>query len=248
VEVLILAGGRGTRLGELGAARPKALMRVAGEPFVHHQLTWLREQGVTRVVFSIGYLGQQIRDEVGDGTKWGLDATFVDEGDELRGTGGAVRFALDQGALASRFLLLYGDSYLQVDLGDLWRWHHSRGAVATMAVYRNDGRYDRSNVCFEGGQLVRYDKNPSPEWASRMAFIDYGVSVFERSVIEEEPAREDPWDLAELQHRLSTKGRLNGYEVAGRFYEIGTPAGLAELDDLLSRDRLSPPPTTEGQR
>jgi len=109
MQCLILAGGLGTRMRPYTDAMPKALIPVAGMPFAHHQLAWLASAGVERVVYSIGYKGDMIRGFVGDGGRWGLRVTFVDEGEELLGTGGAVRKAVDVEACDSRFLVLYGD-------------------------------------------------------------------------------------------------------------------------------------------
>ena len=233
MDALILAGGLGTRLGSLAEARPKALMTVAGRPFAHHQLSWLRDQGVTGVIYSVGYLGDQIREFVQDGAAWGLRVRYVDEGEHLLGTGGALRLAADAGVLPPRFLVLYGDSYLQIDLTDLWRSHLDSGLPATMAVHRNEGRWDTSNVVFEDGRLIRYDKRRPPDWVDRMHHIDYGVSVLERDLVTTEIPAGAVVDLATVQHRLSVEGLLHGYEVDERFFEIGTPAGLAELDEHL---------------
>ncbi len=92
------------------------MLPVAGRPFVYWQLAWLAAQGADGAVLSIGHLGAQIRDYVGDGAAWRLPVTFVEEGDDLRGTGGAVRLAVDEGVMGDSFFVLYGDSYLQVAL------------------------------------------------------------------------------------------------------------------------------------
>ena len=99
-ECVILAGGVASRLGAQAGELPKTLVPVAGRPFADYQLTWLAEEGVEDVVYCIGYRGDQIRDYVGDGARWGLSVTYVDEGADLRGTGGALRLAYDEGALA----------------------------------------------------------------------------------------------------------------------------------------------------
>src|SRR5580698_4019540 len=110
MQCLILAGGLATRMRPLTETIPKALIPAEGRPFIDHQLGWLASHGVTDVVLSVGYLGGALRDHVGDGAAFGLRVRVVDEGRELRGTAGAVRLALDEGALDERFLLTYGDS------------------------------------------------------------------------------------------------------------------------------------------
>jgi NDP-sugar pyrophosphorylase family protein len=98
-----------------------------------------------------------------------------------------------------------------------------------MTVYRNEGKYDTSNVVFADGEIKVYDKKAkSPE----MRHIDYGLSLFKRSVFDSYPA-DQPFDLAEVMGKLVQEKQLAGYEVRERFYEIGSPAGLAELETLL---------------
>jgi NDP-sugar pyrophosphorylase family protein len=237
MAAVILAGGMGTRLGDLSADRPKALVPVAGRPFADYQLRWLRSQGVDRVVYSIGHLGSQIREFVGSGERWDLHVDYVDDGDQLRGTGGALRLADEQGVLAPRFLILYGDSYLDLDLSELWRFHEAAGLPMTMAVFENAGRYDSSNVCFENGRLIRYDKARPNELLDRMRHIDYGVSVMDRDLVAQRIPSSEVVDLSAVQHQLSIEGRLAGFEVSERFYEVGTPTGLSELEDHLRREQ-----------
>ena len=153
-----------------------------------------------------------------------------------------MRLAADVGVLADRSFVLYGDSYLTVDLGDLMRSHVDSGRPATMAVFRNDGRFDSSNVALEEGRLIRYDKSRPPDWAPRMHHIDYGISVFDRDVVVAEVPTDTVFDLADLQHTLSLGGRLGAYEVHDRFYEIGTPEGLAELEAHLATTTTDPTP------
>jgi NDP-sugar pyrophosphorylase family protein len=228
-ECVILAGGVASRLGAHAGDLPKTLVPVAGRPFADHQLTWLAEQGVDRVVYCIGYRGDQIRKYVGDGGRWGLKVTYIDEGSDLLGTGGALRLAYDNGVLAESYAVLYGDSYLRLDLPRVHEALHASGRPALMTVIRNEGRWDRSNADFDGELVTRYSKTQGDfEW------IDYGLSILTRDIVDEiQP--EEPADLADLLGRLSGEGRLAGFEVDTRFYEIGSLQGLAELERLLSR-------------
>jgi MurNAc alpha-1-phosphate uridylyltransferase len=226
-ECVILAGGVASRLGAQAGELPKTLVPVGGRPFADHQLTWLAEQGVEEVVYCIAYRGDQIREYVGDGSKWSLSVTYVDEGTALRGTGGALRLAYDEGALTGSFAVLYGDAYLRLDLPSVFRTFEGSGQPALMTVIRNEGRWDNSNADFDGKLVTRYSKSEGDfEW------IDYGLLVLERDVVAEIPA-DEPSDLADLLSRLAEEGRLAGFEVKERFYEIGSPPGLAELEAFL---------------
>ena len=211
---------------------PKALVPVLGEPFAFHQLRLLAAQGVRDVVYVVGHRAAQIRDAVGEGSDFGLAVFYVDEGDELHGTGGALRVALDRGALGDVFGVLYGDSYLPTELAPIWAAFATSGRPALMTVHRNEDRWDRSNAVLEDGLVVVYDKRPEAR-DPRMAWIDYGLSVLRRSVVDDIRAGATV-DLAEIYGTLSARGELAGHEVSERFYEVGSPEGVADLERHLA--------------
>jgi NDP-sugar pyrophosphorylase family protein len=225
LPVAILAGGRATRLGDAAAERPKALLEVAGEPFVHHQLRLLREHGVERVVVLIGHLGDQIVEAVGDGARFGLRITYSEDPPELAGTAGALRGAL--GELGERFLVLYGDTYLRIDYAAVADRFLRSGALGLMTVLRNRGEWDASNTAVSSGRVVRHDKrHPAPD----MEWIDYGLGALRAEALTQEPEADD---LSDVYGRLAEAGELVAFEATERFYEIGTPAALAEADEFL---------------
>jgi MurNAc alpha-1-phosphate uridylyltransferase len=227
---LILAGGLGTRMRPSTDRTPKALLPVAGRPFAHWQLSWLATQGVERVVYSVGYLGEQIEAAVGDGGAWGLRIEYVEDGPRLLGTGGAVRRAIDAASLAS-FFVLYGDSYLRASLPDVATAFRVAGRPALMTVFHNRGRFEESNAHFLAGQVVRYGKGPRSD--PEMAYVDYGLLAFDAHAITERVAAGQIIDLSDVCADLSLEGLLSGYEVADRFYEIGSRQGLSELTQFL---------------
>jgi NDP-sugar pyrophosphorylase family protein len=244
VQCVILAGGLATRMRPLTDVRPKALLPVAGRPFIDHQLEWLAGHGVTDVVLSIGYMGEMLSAHVGDGARFGLRVGYVDEGANLRGTAGALRLAHAHGALEEAFLVTYGDSFLPVDFAAVWAEFRRAGEPALMTVFRNEGRWDTSNVIFEpssptgdAGRVVLYDKRRETRPVADFAYIDYGLSALERRVIETEVPVADKADLAELFQALSRRGRLAGLEVRERFHEIGSPEGLEEMGTWIAARR-----------
>jgi NDP-sugar pyrophosphorylase family protein len=233
LPVAILAGGLASRLHPLTEHVPKALLRIAGRPFILHQLELLRSQGLTRVVLCVGHLGEQIQAAVGDGGTLGLSIVYSYDGSELLGTGGALKRALP--LLGDAFFVLNGDSYLTFPFAAVQSAFFDEGRPALMTVLRNDNRWDRSNVLFKNGQLIKYDKQSR---APDMAHIDYGVSVFSRDVfVDYEESR--VLDLADICRNLSMGGRLAALEVSGRFYEIGSPQGMRDTEEFLSR-KLKP--------
>ena len=223
-----------TRMRPITEKIPKALIPVGDQPFVHFQLDWLATHGVTDVVFCIGYKGEMIRDEVGDGSRWGLAVQYVDEGEDLKGTGGALRKSLDEGRLEAEFLVTYGDSYLPVDFGKIYRHFQSQSAPALMAVFHNAGKWDTSNVCYGNGKIALYDKWVKENKPVDMQYIDYGISAFRRNLIEREIPSGKKLDLADLFHRLSLRGELAGFEVEQRFYEVGSPVGLEDFKAFIA--------------
>jgi NDP-sugar pyrophosphorylase family protein len=232
LQCVVLAGGLGTRMRPLTETIPKALVPVLGRPFVDWQLDLLASRGVRRATYCVGYRGELLREHVGDGASFGLSVDWVDEGEQLRGTAGALRLALDRCALEPAFFVLYGDSYLPVDMAAVQRGWRSAGQPALMTVMRNEDRWDSSNVIYASGRVHLYDKARPPDRRAEMRWIDYGLSVLTREVISGLPP-DRPADLADLLRQLSRAGSLAGLEVTERFYEVGSPAGLRDLEDYL---------------
>jgi NDP-sugar pyrophosphorylase family protein len=156
MQVLVLAGGLGTRMLPLTADRPKALLPVAGRPFAEHQVELLAAHGVDDIVFSIAYRGDMIRDALGDGRRWDVRLRYVDEGDDRRGTGGAVRLFADSGFAAEAFAVLYGDTYLPIAYRPVWTAFADQGLPALMTVLENRDRWDVSNARLSADGRVVY--------------------------------------------------------------------------------------------
>lgn len=226
LQTVILAGGRGTRIRALAAGRAKALLPVAGRPFLDLQFERLASGGVREIVLCVGHLGDQIRDHAGDGSRFGLRVEYSwDDPGRLLGTGGALVRALP--LLRDRFAVMYGDSYLPIDYRAFAGAFAACGSPAMMSVYRNRGRWDASNVRVEEGRVALYDKQAPPD---RVDCIDYGITAFERGVIEREAGRPVPFDLSDVLRSLVAGSALAAWEAPVRFYEIGKPEGLADLE------------------
>jgi NDP-sugar pyrophosphorylase family protein len=227
VPAAVLAGGLATRLRPITETIPKAMVEVAGRPFIDHQLALLRRNGLRRVVLCLGHLGEQIERHLGDGSALGLELRYSHDGDRLLGTGGALVRAAP--LLGPAFWVLYGDSYMDIDYAAVLRHFEAGGHDGLMTVLHNEDRWDRSNVVFRNGRLLCYDKRaPRPE----MTHVDYGVSLLRAAELTRLPA-DRPCDLADLYTELVSRGRMVGYEVTQRFYEIGSPRGLQETQEYL---------------
>src|SRR5262245_5496476 len=207
MPVLILAGGYATRLRPLTEHIPKALIEVAGHPFLWHQLQLLKRNGVRRVVLAVGFLAERIQARFGDGSEIGISIEYSFDGPHLLGTAGAVRKALP--LLPARFFVLYGDSYLMCDYRAVETAFGRMGLSGMMTIYRNEGSVDTSNVEYDGTRILRYDK---AKRTSSMRYIDYGLGAFSRSVFGSIPA-EEKYDLAEVYQGLLAEGQLAAFEV-----------------------------------
>lgn len=227
MPAVILAGGLATRLGPLTERTPKALIEVAGHPFLWHQLKLLQRNGIRHVLLLVGHLGELIQERFGNGSEFGISIQYSFDGPMLLGTAGAIRRAVPM--LPERFFVLYGDSYLPCNYRDVETAFRDRGLQGLMTVYRNEGRYDISNVEYDRGRILRYDKrHPTPA----MHYVDYGLGAFERDVFVPLPEGEKR-DLASVYQELVNAGNLAAFEVYERFYEIGSPAGLRDTIELL---------------
>jgi NDP-sugar pyrophosphorylase family protein len=235
LPVAILAGGLATRIRPITERIPKQLVEVAGQPFAFHQLRALAASGIDRVVYCLGYLGEQVVEAIGDGSAFGLEVDYVFDGPVLLGTAGAIRGALSK--LDDAFFVLYGDSYLDIDYPAVESAFAASNKPALMTVFRNEGRWDTSNVEFDGASIVVYSKT---RLRPTMAHIDYGLGAF-RAEAFHFPQTEREADLAAVYERLAEVGSLAAYEARARFYEIGSFAGIRELEvrllDEAGRDR-----------
>lgn len=227
MPVAILAGGLATRLRPLTEKAPKALIEICGEPFIAHQLRLLAGRGIERAVLCLGYLGEMVRDFAGDGARFGLAVDYSFDGPVPLGTAGAIRQALP--LLGERFFVLYGDSYLPCDYAAIEHAFLTSGKSGLMTVFRNQGRWDTSNVEFTNGRIFSYDKNNR---TPRMGHIDYGLGAFRAAVFEQLSAGR-PMDLASVYQDLLARGELAGGEVPERFYEVGSFSGIEDLREYL---------------
>lgn len=229
MTLALLAGGRATRLYPLTETLPKSLVPVAGEPFLGHQLRWLAGQGVRDIVICCGHMAAAIREFAGSGSRFGLRVVYSEDGESALGTGGAIRHALP--LLGKKFLVMYGDSLLTASLRSMWQAFCVQHRVAMMAVYRNENRWDASNVQIGCGRVVRYAKG---SYDAGLTHIDYGVSALCAEAFEGIPDGRS-FDLGVVFQALIAGDGLGCHEVRERFYEIGSFEGLRETEAMLEQ-------------
>jgi NDP-sugar pyrophosphorylase family protein len=233
LPVVILSGGLATRLYPVTRTIPKALIPINGRPFIDHQLALLKEKGVTQVILCVGNLGTRIEEFVGDGSQWGMKVQYSYDGDVLLGTGGAIKKAA--GMLPDAFMILYGDSYLDIDFDPIVQRFYADNLPVLMTVYRNQNALDASNILMTDGRILKYTKNKSDP---AMEYIDYGLIVIRKEIFNVYPSQE-PFELSLVLSRSVDAGLVASYEIKQRFYEIGSLQGIKETEDYIRNRTVS---------
>lgn len=229
-NLVILVGGKATRLYPVTQMIAKAMLDIDGEPFIAHQLRLLKRKGIKKVVICAGYLGEQVKNFVGNGQDFGLKVEFSFDGERLLGTGGAIKKAL--ALLSDDFFVLYGDSYLDSDFKAVAESFRRSKKSGLMTVLRNNDQWDKSNVAYKNNKIIKYDKKDiTPD----MEYIDYGLGILNKRAFE--GFSEMVLDLADVYQALVKKSEMSGYEIKERFYEIGSFNGLAETKAYIMKNK-----------
>ncbi len=237
VQVVVLMGGIGSRLADMTKSVPKPMLPVCGEPFFLYQFRLLLLAGFKKFLFLVGYHAEQIQDYFADGGRYGVQIDYCYDGPERLGTAGAVVQAYDK--LDDSFLLLYGDTLLDIDYYEIvYRFYLGKlkGRTSLMAVYHNEDRLDTSNVNFKDGAIVKYNKKIPTK---NMHYIDYGISVFDKEVFAGF-RQGDYIDLSDIQMKQASEKLVAACVVRKRFYEIGTPASLAYFEEYAQKRYYQP--------
>jgi NDP-sugar pyrophosphorylase family protein len=231
IPAALLVGGFGTRLRSVVPNTPKPLATVGDKSFLELLVRQLRSQGIRRLVFCTGYLADQIEKHFGDGHKWDVSIEYSKELQPL-GTAGAVKLAGSYLQDAPEFLVMNGDSFMEVDLDRLLKFHRERNALVSMAVRRveNTGRY--GTVGLEGdGRITGFMEKTGSE---EPGVVNAGVYIFNREVLENIP--QGPCSLEkDVFPKLLSRGFF-ALEQQGAFIDIGTPEDYARAQEI--RDRL----------
>ncbi len=226
MQMVILAGGMATRLGNLTKNLPKSLISIQGKPFLEYQLAFLNKSGIQDIVLCVGHLGTQIKEMFGAGSSFNVNIRYSTE-DKLLGTAGAIKKA--ESMLDDIFFTMYGDSYLFLDFKDVMSFFGSNNKLALMTVYENHNLYDRSNTAIEDNLVKKYSKTDvTPD----MVYIDYGVNVFRKQAVSLIPENQY-CSLETFFPQLIKANGLLAYEVRERFFEIGSINGVTEFTNYI---------------
>jgi NDP-sugar pyrophosphorylase family protein len=230
LPVVILAGGLATRLRPLTDDTPKAMVDINGEPFIHWQIQKLAQEGFKEIIISIGHLGHQISDYLGDGGRYNVGVKFIHDGNSQLGTGGALTKVTE--SLNGKFLVTYGDSYLPVSFSSIASKFEKSNFPSIMTITSSVHAREKSNIFFSGGRILEYSKNSGD---SRFNFLDYGLLGFSSSLFRVVPNARN-WDLEELIKSLISISQMEAIQVDERYFEIGSFEGINELTKYLEEE------------
>jgi N-acetyl-alpha-D-muramate 1-phosphate uridylyltransferase len=228
MQCVILAGGFGTRVSKVTDNKiPKSLICINGVPFIDYQLQYLANQGFENILLCVSFLKEKIKSYVNNGKKWGINVSYLE--DHSLGTGAALRQAYDEFALYSKFMVIYGDSFLPIEYKKIYDYYNNQPYQILMTVYKNKNNLDKSNIIYDGS-LVYYDKYATSD---QYQYIDYGLSFIDRDIIADYIPANYKYDLSTLFTKLSKKQMIAGYEVFNRFYEIGSIDGVKDFTEYI---------------
>ena len=226
-QAVILAGGRGTRLRPITDTLPKPLVPFHGRPFVSYLLEQLKSQGIQEVLLLVGYLGGQVREYCGDGSRWGLEVDYVESGEEAE-TGRRLMDAAPQ--LAPNFLLMYCDNYWPMPLDEMWRRFSKSNAAAMVTAYNNRDGYTRNNLSIDEGGLVQaYDPGRS---SPGLNGVEIGYALQSRQVLDYLPGANVSFEHT-VYPALASRGMLRAFQTDHRYYSVGSHESLPLTEAFL---------------
>ncbi|MGH7541074.1 MAG: HAD-IIIA family hydrolase, partial [Gemmatimonadota bacterium] len=228
-QAVILAGGRGTRLGALSATRPKPMIEFHGKPFLEYVIEMLRDQGIERVLLLLGYLPDVIQDHFGDGRRFGIEIEYsVTRPDDLTGH----RLKVARLLLDPYFLLMYCDNYWPLQLDRQWRRFREADLDALVTVYSNADGYSKDNVSVGEDGLIRvFDRTRS---APGLRGVEIGYAVLAEPALDLLPEKDVLFEAA-VYPALAERGRLGAFVTEHRYYSVGSPERLPLTEAFLAR-------------
>lgn len=224
--MIILSGGKGTRIKKITKKIPKCLIDINGKPFLYHQLKYLKKNKINNVVISVKYKSNLIKEYIEKYVDF-MNVKLISDGKKPLGTGGAVINSLNY--LKKNFFIIYGDSYLRFNLNKLCLNKN----ISTMGILKNIDKYDKSNVLLKRGNYIKYDKINNK--SKKFSYIDYGVSYVSNKLFTKYK-KNKKIDLSLIFSEISKKNLLKGYVIKKRFYEIGSYNGINDLKKFLKNE------------
>lgn len=230
MKVVIIAGGKGTRIASVAGDIPKALIPVGGRPVVEWQIELARRYGFTDFLLILGHLGEQIEQRLGDGSRLGVDIEYFHEPEAL-GTAGA--FPLVREGLKEDFWVFYGDTVMDIDMPRMLEYHRSRGAAATLLLHPNDHPEDSDLVSVDENGMVD-DFFPKPHKGEHRNLVNAALYIMSPTVIDHIEGRSD-FGKNVFPALLEAGVPMAGYQSTEYIKDMGTPGRW----DAVGRDIVS---------
>ena len=217
--IIILAGGKGTRVKKLTKQTPKALIKIYNKPFIEYQINYLINQGIKNIIISVGYQGNKLINYFKNKKYKNANISFSKDGKSLVGTGGAVKKIMRKNK--GIYYIIYGDSFLPIKFNQIKNAYLKSKNNSIIVIYKNNNKFDKSNVLLKRNKFI-YDKNNTlPE----MHYIDYGLCILNSKVFDGY-ANKTKFELSDLYNRLTLMKKMSYKIVKKKFYEIGSYKGI----------------------
>ncbi len=224
MTVIILCGGLASRLYPLSETTPKSLIEIHKKPFIHYQLEQLHQQHITDVILCVGKFGDIIEEKIGNKYK-NITIQYSHDGELPLGTGGAIKKALSL-IPENDFIVLYGDSYLQIPINKMINKYYASKKPILMSVYRNKNKLHKNNIIYNG-EILSYDKEL---YHPDMTHIDYGINIFNKSVFVQTP---HIFDLSKLLTDFVKIKQVSSIEATVSFHEVGSFKGIEKFEKFI---------------
>lgn len=219
-RALILAGGRGQALRPFTYEMPKCMLPVSGRPLLEHVIALLRKHEVRDLVVSVGSLGGKIKEHFGDGSKFGVQIRYLDQGESETGTAQPLRQAKKFFG-NEQFFCYYGDVLAEIDLGDLAEFHLVNKGVATVALTSVAKASDWGVVALHGSKILHFQEKPGAT-PSLSHVINAGIYVFDPEIFNAITPKDQSLEM-DVFPKLATTGRFFGFPFEGKWFDVGTP-------------------------
>ena len=223
MQMVILCGGLATRLGDLAKEIPKSMIDIDGIPFLEYQIENLKQNSIKDIVLCVGHLSEKIEEYFSNGSEFGVNIKYSQDGDKQLGPIGAVKNAEDM--LDDLFFIMYGDTYLSVDFSRVYSFFMQKNKQGLMVIYKNHDKYDKSNISANSKMVTGYGEKDA-------IYIDYGTSLLRKESLDSVP-RNEMCSTGEFFSNLIKKNELLAFETKVRFYHIGNPEALEEFRNFI---------------
>jgi len=226
MKVVIMAGGKGTRVSSIASDIPKPMIPICGKPILEHQIECLKKNGLTEIILVIGHLGEHIKEHFGNGKKFDCNITYYNETEPL-GTAGAL-YKLKH--LSDDFILINGDIIFDIDFSRMINFHREKNAHVTLAVHPNSHPFDSAVIFSDGNNQVTRWLNKEDERTYYKNQVNAGIHILSAEFLKRCPQSKEKVDLDRDMLKPSISGgKIYAYSTPEYIKDMGTPERYAQV-------------------